>query len=500
MVSICSLRRLAWLGLNASTRHALLVRSASQLPVNGATAAIKAGQVEKALSILEEGRSITWRSTLELRADLTKLEELEPDMAKELVDVGRALEYDDLGLQPSSAESAESMAQHRRRLAERWNALIDDIRTKPGLERFQDPPTMEELHSTSKNGPVIIFNISRYGSDALILRHQLPTLTIPLSGMQYQSVVQMSRQLSQALNSARDGRGLRFLDQVLHDLCKRLWLGGIGTAVKKACYGWNGPGLPRCWLVPTGLLSLLPIHCAGIYEAGHSVGIQDIVIPSYTPTLSALLVSSRRLCRTQKGERKTANMLAVGVTEVPRFRPLLSATKEINIIARLPIEDRLTLRTDKAATSARIQEDLLTHSWLHCCTHGSWNAASPLNSAFQLSDGPLRLATIMNLHINGGFAFLSACHTARLSAILPDESMHLAAGLQIAGFQGVLGTVWGMADRDGPALTEMFYERLLRDGRPLDPRNAAEALHHCIKQLQGRIPLCRWGAFVHFGV
>ncbi|KZO96294.1 hypothetical protein CALVIDRAFT_515109 [Calocera viscosa TUFC12733] len=498
--SICTLRRVAWLGVNVSTRHGLLVRSASQLPGNGAAAAIKSGQLDKALSILEDGRSITWRSTLQLRADMTELEEFDPERAKELMEIGKALEYDDFGLQPASAESAENMAQRRRRLAERWTALTDEIRTKPGCERFLASYTNEELHSATGQGPVIILNVSRYGSDALIIRQDHPIVTIPLHGMEHLSVLHMARHLSQALKPARDGKGLRYLDQVLRDLCKKLWLGGISAAVKRACDGWSEEGLPRCWLVPTGLLSLLPIHCAGIYENNRKIGIQDFVIPSYTPTLSALLLARQRLDRSGLSEPGNVHMLAVGVTEVPRFRPLLSATQEMAIISRLPIAGQITLRTGGEATIARIRADLSTHSWLHCCTHGSWNAGSPLSSAFQLHDGPLRLSSIMDLHVNGEFAFLSACHTARLSALLPDESMHLAAGMQIAGFQGVLGTVWGMADRDGPALTEMFYDRLLREGRPLDARNAAEALHHCIKKLRDHIPLCRWGAFVHFGV
>jgi len=193
-------------------------------------------------------------------------------------------------------------------------------------------------------------------------------------------------------------------------------------------------------------------------------------------------------------------MLAVGLTAVRKFPPLPSAEQEMSILATHQLENRITFRTGTDATVAQVTDDLATHSWFHCCTHGTWQATAPLQSAFQLSDGPLRLSSIMSMHVNGGFAFLSACHTARLSVVLPDESMHLAAGMQMAGFQGVLGTVWGMADRDGPALTEMFYAHLAREGQPLDPRNAAESLHHCIKTFRNRMPLCRWGAFVHFGV
>jgi CHAT domain-containing protein len=43
---------------------------------------------------------------------------------------------------------------------------------------------------------------------------------------------------------------------------------------------------------------------------------------------------------------------------------------------------------------------------------------------------------------NASLAFLSACTTATGTDKAADEGLHLAAAMQFAGFQGVVGTLW----------------------------------------------------------
>ncbi|KAI9450791.1 hypothetical protein F5148DRAFT_986813, partial [Russula earlei] len=35
---------------------------------------------------------------------------------------------------------------------------------------------------------------------------------------------------------------------------------------------------------------------------------------------------------------------------------------------------------------------------------------------------------------------------------IADEALHLTAAMQYCGFRSVVGTMWGMADSDGPEL------------------------------------------------
>ena len=46
--------------------------------------------------------------------------------------------------------------------------------------------------------------------------------------------------------------------------------------------------------------------------------------------------------------------------------------------------------------------------------------------------------------------------------MLPDEAMHIAAGMQVAGYRNVVGTMWSMLDKAGLEIVTQFYDRLLQ--------------------------------------
>ncbi|KAG9125055.1 hypothetical protein FRC07_009145 [Ceratobasidium sp. 392] len=91
------------------------------------------------------------------------------------------------------------------------------------------------------------------------------------------------------------------------------------------------------------------------------------------------------------------------------------------------------------------------HSWVHFACHASQDSDDPMKSAFRLHDQDLDLATITSHQLdNAQLAFLSACQTATGDAALPDEAVHLAAGLLFAGYPTVIATMWSIQDQDAP--------------------------------------------------
>lgn len=62
-----------------------------------------------------------------------------------------------------------------------------------------------------------------------------------------------------------------------------------------------------------------------------------------------------------------------------------------------------------------------------------------------------------------------------------------------------------MADMDGPAITDTFYEELFRgsDGKPClqpDTTKSAQALHSAVQKLRSKnVPFRRWVPFIHLG-
>jgi len=103
---------------------------------------------------------------------------------------------------------------------------------------------------------------------------------------------------------------------------------------------------------------------------------------------------------------------------------------------------------------------------------------------------------------NAELAFLSACHSAAIDINnTPNEAINLASALQFCGFRSVVGTLWAMADMDGPDVAEGFYRYMFRDPDSIgDFRDSAVALNHATREMRKRgVPLDRWINFVHIG-
>lgn len=127
-----------------------------------------------------------------------------------------------------------------------------------------------------------------------------------------------------------------------------------------------------------------------------------------------------------------------------------------------------------------------------------------MESAFSLHDGSLKLSQIACNKLSiGQFAFLSACHSASGLNDLPGEAIHLAAGLQFAGFPSVIATMWGVCDADAPQVAIHTYQYLFRNGlQGLNPSDGATALNRAVLCLREDpdVTVDRWAPFVHYGM
>jgi len=310
----------------------------------------------------------------------------------------------------------------------------------------------------------------------------------------------------QALQSVKDAKGCQFLDNVLKRVCRTLWncgLSRVGAMLEeyKASAASEKPF--RIWWLPTGNLSLLPIHCAGPYTQDLG-GIRDLCVSSYTTTLSALIRGRKTSTPhyTAHADHSPFGILAIAQPRITGMPVLRYAAAEVQALAISAFVNQVSVRIGHDVNAEEMEEDLDRYEWLHFCCHARWDPHSPLDSAFRFADGNLTLSTIVQKRLQRAqFAFLSACHTARHTASLPDESIHLAAGMQIAGYRGLVATQWGMVDVDGPQLTALFYDHLAKLSFFPDARNAAEALHRALQQLRDDgMPLFRWALFVHIGI
>ncbi|KAF8990240.1 hypothetical protein BDZ89DRAFT_1152038 [Hymenopellis radicata] len=229
--------------------------------------------------------------------------------------------------------------------------------------------------------------------------------------------------------------------------------------------------LPHVTWCTTEYLSFLPLHAAGDYITAGGVKASDIVISSYTPTLTNLI-------RPDSIPVSTPSILIVSQPDTPGQYPLPETTEEANVIQQLFDPSSSQILHSKQGTKKAVLDAIQRHTWVHLACHGKQDTKDPSNSALYLYDGKLTLESLMSSSLkNAELAFLSACETARGDKDTPNEAVHLAAGMLAAGYRSVVATMWPIADKDGPKVAKVFYETLLAErkvGRNLD---VAYALH-----------------------
>jgi CHAT domain-containing protein len=246
---------------------------------------------------------------------------------------------------------------------------------------------------------------------------------------------------------------------------------------------------PRLTWCATGPLAFLLLHAAGCYnEPGPRVF--DYVVSSYTPTLSALLDRSRPLTQFR------------GLLVVGQAATLPGTIIELDQIQKQAENIHFTRLDKEHATPTAVLEAIEQHSWVHLACHASQHATDPTKSAFQLHDGELDLGTLTKNSLkHAQFAFLSACETAMGDENLSEESVHLAAGVMMAGCPAVIASMWSIKDEDAPLVAKTVYAYLLAGVAPHSLKSA-EALHAALGSLRekiGEAQFARWVPYIHIG-
>ncbi|CAM5378151.1 hypothetical protein SAURM35S_08129 [Streptomyces aurantiogriseus] len=214
------------------------------------------------------------------------------------------------------------------------------------------------------------------------------------------------------------------------------------------------------------------------------------VVSSYTPSVAALL-------RARSGTAAGAHPLIVAVPELDGQAPLPGALREADL-AHAAVGG--TLLTGDAARADTVRTALAAHSWAHFACHGVQDPEQPSRGRLLLPDGELSVLDISRLHLPGAqFAYLSACETAVGGTRLPDEALHLAGTLQLAGFSQVIGTLWRVDDESSAEIAQGVYGLLKDTGTGAPP--AALALHQAVGRLRARHPdrPLSWAAHMHSG-
>ncbi|KAG8788690.1 hypothetical protein FRC12_014307 [Ceratobasidium sp. 428] len=497
------LPQVVWLGVSVNHRYKSLTNiEFHALGMEAATVAIRAQRYDLALEWLEQGRSIVWGQTLQLRAPFEELDAVDPMLVEQLRQVSNELERLSTDRPTGQAPGQESAMDHRhRRLAETRERLLEEIRHLPALDDFLRPKA-SKLVSMVQDGVVVIVNVHFSRCDALVLRAGEENVThVPLPNFSSRKAATASNQLKPCLYSQGVRRGFKSCKSssthTIRGILSMLWYDVAKPILDHLGITQPLPveDLPHITWCTTGPLSFLPLHAAGDY-ASFNTTLPNLVISSYIPTLSALR-------QTASSPNTFSGILAVGhESSIRGLDPLPGTKAELDEIQAQATSIPFTRLDERAATGDDVLTAMQNHSWVHFACHASQNLDDPMRSALHLHDRDLDLATITGSQLNNAqLAFLSACQTATGDAALPDEAVHLAAGLLFAGYRSVIATMWSIQDQDAPLIAGKVYETLL-EGEAPDHWKAARALHQAVANLRDKVGVNafeRWAPYVHIG-
>ncbi|MEV0690747.1 CHAT domain-containing protein [Streptomyces sp. NPDC050388] len=470
----------------------------SGLGAAAAACAVRCGQPGLAVRLLEQARGVILSHAFDADSDLTRLRETAPGLAARFEELRDALDTatDSREFLEEGPPVPDARADLRQRLAAEWRELTDRIRAEHpdlGLLRPVRDWDERELRATAVAGPVVLVNVSPYGSDALVVTEhsldavQLPELDLRTTAARRQTFQDALVRIETPGTSREQSKRAQ---QDVRETLVWLWRAVTGRVLERL------PEATRVWWSPGGLLGTLPLHAAA--PVGGAPGALDRVVSSYTPTLRALHHARRRAAR-PAGTRT----LVVSVEHAAGKALLPGARREAEHLARtLP---GAALLADTSATHAAVVSALHHHAHAHFACHALGDLEHPSGSRLVLHDHtehPLTVRDLARLRLPSvRLAYLSACDTLHTSPELADEAVHIVSAFQMAGFPHVVGSLWHVDDMIGAEVALSVYEALDTGDGTLDVARTAEALHRAVRTLRDTYPgtPSLWACQVHAG-
>jgi tetratricopeptide (TPR) repeat protein len=495
-----------------------LLEDLSGVASAAASCCVHAGMADRAVELFEQGHAVLLGQALDARTDLTALAEQHPELARQFIALREDLDSSGHGAlaaevpavaKKGAAQELRSWLAHRREAAEAFDRVIDKIRSEPGFSRFLLSSPVTDLCTAAADGPIVIVNVSQFGSHALILTSDGVEQPLPLGDLTPENVYRRVAGFLDALDvvSAQlvTSKGQTRAEQRLSDTLGWLWDAVAAPVTERL--GITGPpghgkSWPRLWWCVHGLLSFLPLHAAGHHDTRSAATpntLIDRLVCSYTPTIRALAHARRTTAN--PGERPTSaehQILAVVMPHTPGAEDLPGAQAEAEWLQE-KFGGQVSVLTGSRATRDTVCQALGRSSWVHFACHGFSDTADPSASRLLLTDHgsrPLTVVEIARLRLrNARLAFLSACSTARPGTRFSGEAIHLASAFQLAGYPHVIATLWPIADQPAAEITADIYTSLAATGE------AATAVHAAIRRSRAQwshMPSV-WASHIHTG-
>ncbi|KAJ4207504.1 hypothetical protein NW767_002756 [Fusarium falciforme] len=488
---------------------------------------LQLGEPDEALAQLEAGRAMILGFAMDNADEVSALQETEKDLAKEFLDIRAKLHI------PSDLQGSrlgEVRLRERRAAEADLVNCLEKIRNLDGHQYFLREPPIDHLKSCTKEGIVVMVNISYLRSDAIILVDS-HTLVVPLSGLQPQKIVEFGVQLISGFSIVDFPvkRAIQIVSKKVPRQARQPSAGFAGwlwdncvrpvfDELKRYGAMSSDGEPPRIWWIGSGDAAGFPFHAAAS-ETDPDQDALSLSVSSYTPSIKALLHAKKRSDRSRALRRKTdqeeLDLTIVTMETTPgNHAPLPAVRKEKEVIADLTNGKWKCTHLPQPTSSLALQA-VATSDIVHFACHGVVDRGDPSQSHLVLEksskDGSTKevdkltvpqFLALDNLQ-KPWIAFLSACTTASMGTFrLGDEGLHMSGALQIAGFSHVIGSLWPVEDEVGVEMARAFYENLIGVTPDcVDDEMVASALREAVIKVRQHYPSSwtKWAAYIHSG-
>ncbi|KAI1303461.1 CHAT domain-containing protein [Xylaria venustula] len=460
-----------------------------------ASAALEVGKDAcHAVQLLELGRGIITGLRLGTRSDLAELKDKHKGMAEKFERVRDVLNSDLLGSDSLDFDAIDrgslasvSNANRRHKANSQFDEIVNDIRRLSGFEDFLRPQQAHELMAAASLGPVVVINVSDHRCDAILIGTEV-IQSLRLPDLHHTDIEEQVKLLaaarSHAISSDKRSQMSRMLEW-LWEAAVRPVLNALGFLDIPS----NGD-LPRVWWIPTGALSLLPLHAAGRPFPQSMESALDRVISTYSPSIKALLHARQNSHKSPSFESGEA--LLVSMSTTPGHFNLPFAEEEVDKLSEI-LPDSVQKVLLQRPCRKELLKNLATCTLFHYAGHGESHPSDPSQSSLLLKDwetDPLTVEHLFGLDLSRKppwLAYLSACSTGESRAPkLYDEAINLVSVCQLAGFQHVVGSLWEISDRYSVDAAAEVY-KTIREGGTFSGERIALGVHRAAKLLRDRM-------------
>ncbi|KAF5707036.1 hypothetical protein FGLOB1_7119 [Fusarium globosum] len=417
-----------------------------------------------ALRFLEQGRGMMAASVEESRMESLDLRAEHPELAERLNRLqGQINSFGAIGSSSDEIHGPSLSGGHANvnHDPDELRGLLDEIRQKPGFEDFLSAPSESSIKGAAIPGAIVVINVSEFRRDAILVEHN-KIHSIPLPQLMIKDI----RSNTQQAHTSSP----RILKWLWHTIAEPV-LGAIAI---------NGVSseerLPRIWWIPTGLLSIYPLHAAGRHYKGSRNTVIDRAMSSYSSSIRAI-IRTRGRAGLNPAPLGNERAVLVSMERTPGYSTLPSAGKEIAQLRPICESKGFEVVEPKS-----LKEDIVSQlpgcKIFHFAGDGATNLRDPSQSSLLLEDEPLTVSNLLetNIHQYSPFlAYLSACGTGQIA----HEKF-----LELAGFRHVIGTLWEVGDSISVHMARITYEALQR-GDSAD-KSVCRGLHKATLELRNQ--------------